>query len=60
MQSLSLSRVKRGSATRKQAVTPEIFGTPVDQVFDTVVHIENFSKAVPYIVATDLRLDFDN
>ena len=41
---------------RKQTVTRKI-RAPVDQVFDTVAHIENFSKAVPHIVATEILGD---
>lgn len=30
---------------------------PVDQVFDTIAHIENFAKAVPHIVSTEFLGD---
>ncbi|MGI9628151.1 MAG: SRPBCC family protein [Longimicrobiales bacterium] len=30
---------------------------PVDKVFDTIAHIENFAKAVPHIVSTEFLSD---
>ena len=30
---------------------------PIDKVFDTVAHIENFSKAVPHIIDTEFLSD---
>lgn len=34
-----------------------MIGAPVEEVFDTVAHIENFSKAVPYITNIEILSD---